>query len=438
MNKSYYFFENLTCTIFVSMLVLFSSCKKQPPVVLTLAVTNITHESAVSGGTVTDEGDGSVVARGVVWGINDPTLESNDGVVSEGSGGGFFTSEITGLSPYTDYIVRSFASSEYGTSYGNPQNFKTLSDFASIQTTTPYGITWNSCKTGGTISNDGGSEVTERGICYGPDIHPETDGTRVKSGNGTGSFTVTITDLEPGSTYYVRAYAINIKGEILGELLYFTLGKSLTDGIILYKPGLTYGSVTDIDGNTYKTVVIGSQTWMADNLRTTRYNNGKKIKTITDNLAWVGLSTPAYCWYNNNISFKSYIGALYNWFVIDSGNVCPNGWHVPTDEEWTTLGNYLGGNSIAGGAVKEEGTTHWDSPNAGATNSSGFTSLPSGYRSATDGTFNGMFNYEGWWSSTEYNELKPYYRNTSALNAELWRGNGQFKAMGRSIRCIKD
>ena len=140
-------------------------------------------------------------------------------------------------------------------------------------------------------------------------------------------------------------------------------------------------TVTDIDGNVYHTVTIGTQTWMVENLKTTRYRNGEAIPNITDNASWAALITCAYCDYNNIPSNSITYGKLYNWYAVnDSRNIAPMGWHVSTDAEWTTLTTFLGGTSIAGGKLKENGTIHWNSPNVGATNETGFSALPGGYR----------------------------------------------------------
>jgi uncharacterized protein (TIGR02145 family) len=134
----------------------------------------------------------------------------------------------------------------------------------------------------------------------------------------------------------------------------------------------------DVDGNVYNTVTIGAQVWMAENLRTTKYNDGTSIPLVTDSTKWSDLSTPAHCWYNNDkASYKATYGALYNWYTVATDNLCPTGWHVPTTAEWQILKDYLG-SSVDGGKLKESGTTHWKSPNKGATNESGFTALPGG------------------------------------------------------------
>jgi uncharacterized protein (TIGR02145 family) len=195
-------------------------------------------------------------------------------------------------------------------------------------------------------------------------------------------------------------------------------------------------TVKDIDGNIYTTVTIGTQEWMAENLKVTHYRNGEAIPNITDNAQWNDLSTGAYCWYNNDEpTVGDTYGALYNWFtVVDSRNLCPVGWHIPSDPEWTTLTDYLGGEYIAGGKLKETGTIHWLSPNTVATNESGFTGLPGGMRTSD-------FDYIGiegvWWSSTEYDSNYAFHRyiyyDSGSFTDSFFR-----KEFGFSVRCIKD
>ena len=161
-------------------------------------------------------------------------------------------------------------------------------------------------------------------------------------------------------------------------------------------------TVTDIDGNVYNTVTIGTQVWMVENLKTTRFNDGSAIQLVSDDTVWSNLTSPGYCWYDNDeATNKDPFGALYNWYTVNSGKLCPAGWHLPTDDEWDIIVNYLDGDTIAGGKMKETGTTLWNSPNTGATNSSGFTGLPGGFCN-----FNGNFYSIGfngsWWSTTEY------------------------------------
>jgi uncharacterized protein (TIGR02145 family) len=623
----YYFFTMICFSFFLT------SCEKKSPSVTTISTINISHNSATSGGNVTDEGDGAVNSRGIVWGKDDPTIEKNEGLTSGGNGTGIFTGEISNLQPYTDYQVKAFATNKYGTSYGEVQKFKTLPAFASVITINATEITDSSAKVGGNISDNGGvdvsergvyydiinvpevsgmkvvsgsgsglfsttvnglsggttyyvrayainlkgrtlgdvmtfttnrakprittrepfeilstsaksggtniqsggseitdkgiyygtqtdpkttgisitggqgsdtftgtmnylrpgtryyvvayarnnlgtgygnvisfvtiitkpvvstssvtaisastaavggmvtsnggADVTERGIYWGTSASPETNGTKQQSGSGTGSFSYILTGLSQNTTYYIKAYAINSEGESRGSVVSFTTGVSSLTGSKIYNPDLTYGNVTDIEGNSYKTIVVGTQTWFAENLKTTTNNDGSLIPNVTDNNLWTGLTTPAYCWYENNIDNKDLTGAKYNWYAVNTGKLCPTGWHVPSDAEWTVLTDYLGGTDVAGAKIKETGRTHWISPNEGATNSSGFTSLPGGQRQE-DGIFTGLGLYDVWWSTTEYNIYKPWYRSNSYNNTQVFAGSGSLKTRGFSVRCIKD
>jgi len=208
-----------------------------------------------------------------------------------------------------------------------------------------------------------------------------------------------------------------------------------TSGII-FNPDLIYGTVIDVNGNVYKTITIGTQTWMAENLRATKYRNGDLIPKVTDYPQWEGLKTGAYCDYNNLLGSSTTYGRLYNWHaVIDSRIIAPKGWHIPTDAEWTTLTNYLGGDSVACSKLKEKGTKHWPS-NPYADNLSGFTALPAGYRNY-DGTFDGIGASSFWWSSSESTSIAAFYRNLY-YNTNLIVRDSVFKENGYSIRCIKD
>jgi len=212
------------------------------------------------------------------------------------------------------------------------------------------------------------------------------------------------------------------------------------DSVIFYKPTLegniTVDSITDIDGNTYKTVTIGTQTWMAENLKVTKYNDGIAIPNVTDNTAWRELTTGALCDYDNTPSNSETYGKLYNWHAVNTGKLCPTGWHVPSDAEWTELTDYLGGTSVAGGKLKETGTTHWASPNTGATNETGFTALPGGYR-VSSGSFYYIGNYGYWWSATEYGANSAWYRYVYYGNSYVNRYYNN-KELGFSVRCLRD
>jgi len=206
----------------------------------------------------------------------------------------------------------------------------------------------------------------------------------------------------------------------------------------VFNSSKTYGTMTDQDGNVYKTIVIGTQTWMAENLRTTMYRNGDPIPNVTDNAAWSALTTGAQCTYNNteNAETIATYGRLYNWYAVsDIRNIAPTGWHVPTDADWTTLKTYLGGG--AGGKMKEPGITHWTSPNTGATNESGFTALPGGLRGNSGFGFYEGGDYTIWWSRTDYPPTENAWRYSIGSNNSLYDDYAN-KRYGFSVRCVKD
>ena len=207
-------------------------------------------------------------------------------------------------------------------------------------------------------------------------------------------------------------------------------------GLCAVFTGCNPNKVQDIDGNTYKTVTIGTQVWMAGDLKTTRYNDGTAIPLVTDFDTWASLTTPAYSWYNNDDGNKEVFGALYNWYVVDTKKICPKGWHVPSNIEWETLQNFLGGYRFAGGELKLPGTVLWKSPNAGATNSTGFSAVPAGFRS-NNGSFNFIGVSSSWWSTAENGDTHAdfwvlYYKNA------FMEKNVSEKRIGFCIRCLKD
>jgi uncharacterized protein (TIGR02145 family) len=199
-----------------------------------------------------------------------------------------------------------------------------------------------------------------------------------------------------------------------------TSDKTIIFNFILCKDG---------DNNNYPIVVIGTQTWMAENLKTTKYKKGTGIPLVADVTAWGALKTPAFCWYNNDeAAYKNTYGALYNWYTVKTDSLCPTGWHVSTDAEWTTLTDYLGGLTMAGSKLKETGPFHWGNPNSGVTNESGFTALPGGYR-ASGGGFSVNGSYGFWWSSTEYDQHDGWFRymvysNITVIKSYMTFGTG--------------
>jgi uncharacterized protein (TIGR02145 family) len=196
-------------------------------------------------------------------------------------------------------------------------------------------------------------------------------------------------------------------------------------------------TVKDVQGNVYRVVKIGSQYWTMENLKTTRYNDGTSIPLISNDGSWANSDSPAFCWYDNDsISYKDDYGALYNWLAVKSGKLAPAGWHVASDSDWTVLATFLGGDSIAGGKLKERGTSHWAVPNTGADNASGFTGIPGGYRKK-DGGFYEIGQSSNMWSSTS--EDLDYARFRGMGYHFKFMSKGYYdKRYGFSVRCVRD
>lgn len=199
------------------------------------------------------------------------------------------------------------------------------------------------------------------------------------------------------------------------------------------------GAGVTFDGYTYSSIVLGNgQEWLAENLRTTIYCNGDPIPNVTDGTQWSNLTTGAWVFQENDSQYENPYGKLYNWYAVgDSRNVCPCGWHVPSDTELLTLVDYLGGETVAGGKMKSTNTQYWNSPNTDATNTSGFTGLAAGQRTS-GGTFGNIGFNLFCWSSTENNTNNAWIRSLSNNNGNAERLGFFPKENGMSIRCIKD
>jgi len=293
-----------------------------------------------------------------------------------------------------------------------------------ISTSSPSSILSTSLSCGGNISTDGGESISESGICWNTQESPTIADSHKSFGSITGTFTGSITGLVPGSTYYMRAYATNSLGTAYGEQMSFKT------------PAFDPITVTDIDGNVYHTVTIGTQTWMVENLKTTKYNDGTSIPVISDGYQWTSMTTPGYCWANNDSNNKDLYGGMYNFYAVNTNMLAPVGWHVPTESDWSVLTAYSGGSSAAGSILKETGTVHWYSPNLSATNTTGFTALPGGYRSIASGDFINFGTRAMLWSSSESNELGGrYVIENYTTNTDF---SYQSKSFGFSVRCIKN
>lgn len=307
-----------------------------------------------------------------------------------------------------------------------------------LTTTNVTEITIATAACGGNISSAGGAIITARGVCWSNNQQPTINDSKTEDGNGEGSFTSILTDLIPETTYYVCAYATNSAGTGYGSIVSFTT-----------PDGDSANSFTDPrDGNVYKTVTIGDQIWMAENLRYLPSVVGPSTRSSM---------TPYYYVYGYNgtdvteakatANYNTY-GVIYNWSAAMAGSsssaanpsgvqgVCPVGWHLPSDAEWTTLTTYLGGEDIAGGKLKETGTAHWISASTGTTNETNFTALPGGYLTNLD-----KFSHEGvygiWWSSTEHSSTNVLHRSMICDDNKVFR-NIFNSENGIYIRCVKD
>nr|MBP6460762.1 hypothetical protein [Crocinitomicaceae bacterium] len=199
-------------------------------------------------------------------------------------------------------------------------------------------------------------------------------------------------------------------------------------------------TATDKDGNQYNVVKIGTQVWTKENLNVSKYRNGDVIPQVTDPTQWINLTTGAWCYYNNDPANETIYGKIYNWYAVnDPRGLAPEGWHVPSDAEWTTITTFLGGETVAGGKLKETGTTHWASPNTDATNSSGFKGTPGGFRDSdnNNGGFGSYSQGAGWWSSSEYNATRSWDRSLNNTSGYIFK-SASSKTRGFPIRCIKD
>ena len=407
------------------LLVFVSSCEKDDdngsnmPVLSTSAVTDITADTAISGGDITSDGGATVTARGVCWSTGQtPTISDNK--TTDGTGAGTFVSNISGLEPNTTYYVRAYATNGAGTGYGSAMSFTTLeAGLPVLSTAEVTEITHTTAVVGGNITDDGGATVTARGVCWSTNQNPTISDNKTEDGNGVGSFTSNISGLEPNTTYYVRAYATNSAGTGYGSTISFTTKDGFTD---------------PRDSNVYQTVTIGTQVWMAENLKYLPSVVGPATGSQTTPYYYVyaydGTDVTAA---KATANYTTY-GVLYNWPA--AMNACPTGWHLPSDAEWTELTDYLGGKGVAGGKLKEIGTTHWSTPND-ATNETGFTALPGGYRNY-DGNFGYIGDYGYWWSATENFTDYAWLRFMNYNYSYVYRYNYYFKELGFSVRCLRD
>lgn len=395
------------------------------PVLTTTNASNITLIGASSGGNITSDGGADIITRGVVWStIQSPTIALSTKTV-DGTGTGSFTSSISGLTPNTTYYVRAYATNSVGTSYGNEINFTTSSiQLPALTTTAISNISQTTSTSGGTISSDGGGAVTARGVVWGTSQNPTVAlTTKTIDGSGIGAFTSNITNLSPNTQYYVRAYATNSAGTAYGNEVSFTTNGCNNNGNI----------ITDIDGNTYNTVIIGTQRWMKENLKTTKFQNGDVIPNITDNSLWNSSNTPAWSSYNNQAVNDSPYGKYYNGYVVlDSRNPCPCGYRIPTVNDFNTLLNFLGNNADI--KLKTVGNTYWIDIMANGTNESGFSAVGTGSR--YNGIFSGLRMASDIWTN-DTNYVLSIESGVQVLNS-CYNCPTSVNNLGNPIRCIKE
>lgn len=416
----------------ISVLFLITACKKHfslegdvplsemtLPVVETVELQTITQEGAQAIAQIESNGGGRIMVSGFCWSEHE-NPDTSDYSTNDGSTDGKFRSFINDLKTYTTYYIRAYAANAKGISYGQQLTFKTTSPLAVLSTKEVNNITEATAVSGGIIT-EYAETVTERGVCWSANGVPTIKDMKTTDVSENADFQSNITGLSGGTTYAVRAYAVNSAGVAYGNTVYF-----LT----------TPPTFTDIDGNTYHAIKIGNQIWSMENLRTTRYRTGEPIYRMTTAEEPSGaLESSGYGIYQNNESTVPEYGLYYNWYAVtDERNIAPVGWHVPTDAEWTELTTFLGGEGVAGGKLKEAGTEHWNSPNAGATNETGFTALGAGIFFFTIGGELGTRTI--FWASSEIDGV-GLARILTNTDAGAWR-SGVPKFAALPVRLVKD
>lgn len=447
--------------------------------VITTPVSGITSTTVVCGGTVNSAGNAEVTMRGVCWDtLPAPTLNSSHTV--DGTGAGIFTSNITGLTPGTTYYVRAYATNSVGTVYGDDIIFSTVDTTPTVTTKAISFLTDTSAVSGGNVTFDGGAVVTMRGICWDTLPNLTVNGIHTTDGAGIGNFTTSMTGLTPGTTYYVRAYATNSVGTTYGEEISFRTPRSC--------PGAA--TVTDHEGNVYNTVQIGNQCWTRENMRcTTSPSTGTMILEFP--AGYYSYTGKKAYYVNGDSANTATYGLLYNWAaavdtfhtdygetstsashvlsVTFSGNrrgICPAGWHVPSNAEWTQLTNYVYNNgyqcSGCSGTINaakadciakalasqtgwnSSGSTYAVGNDPSTNNATGFSAVPAGYYtgSGSSGYYAGGYTFgtnTHYWSSTQSSNT-PYalVHYLSYSTGYVGCNSPSIKLQGFSVRCVKD
>ncbi len=401
------------------------------PAVTTAQATSVTQSSAVAGGSVTSTGGAAITERGVYFGTgNDPATTGTKVTATLGDVGSF-TVNLTTLTAGTRYYFVAFATNSAGTSFGTVLDFTTTDVvLGTVTTTAPALIATSSTSVtaGGNVTSAGGGTISERGVCYAITPNPDIDDdTEASATSTTGTFQVTLEGLLEGTVYYVRAYVINEEGPAYG-----TQAQILT-------------MVSDVEDNIYNTVLIGDQVWMAENLNTRRYNDDTAIPNITGNANWAAATSAGYSYYMDNVTYGATYGALYNFWAINTGRLCPTGWRVASDNDFKTLEMELGMTQGQADGVYERGTdqgvqmktpTGWNPGGIAGTNSSGFSAVPGGYRFYETGLSTAMGAVASFGTSTSHSATSYIYRQLWYNTATVYRVDVPYAA-GFSVRCVK-
>lgn len=422
----------------------------EPPTVAYLDTAGCTRTGINAWSNVTDDGGAEVVAKGFCWSTS-PNPDLDDYYSGEGSGTGSFSNSLEGLSCGTTYYLRAYATNSVGTAYSPEINFRTHKCYSppTVSTLPVSQISDYSAMSGGAIVSDGGALITAKGICWSTSPNPTIQNYYSYEGSGNTTYASQLTGLSSYTIYYFRAYATNSEGTAYGDERTFKTSTLL-----------------DYDGNVYETVVIGDQTWMKENLRTTHYADGTAIPNRTDSWDGMGPQDKAYCWYNNNISNGSNYGALYNWAAAMNGSsssntnpsgvqgVCPDGWHLPSDREYDQLSGYIsddngGYDTFSFGygmttpvyfwfyvGTHLKSTIGWGNGWNG-TDDYGFTGTPGGCRKPNKFTNMGLNAY--WWTTGAENiENVRYCKSRYLGEYEHFYEGFSSPYDGYSIRCVKD
>jgi uncharacterized protein (TIGR02145 family) len=283
---------------------------------------------------------------------------------------------------------------------------------------------------GGIIISSGKDNILTKGVCWSKDsTFNSTLITKTIDGKGFGDFTSKITGLEYGTTYYLKSYASNSFGTAYGNL------EKFQTSLPLFKNG---NGVKDIDGNSYKTIILGDQEWMSENLAVSKLNDGTEIPYVYDIPSWYLTKSFALCLYENELTNKAKFGCLYNGYVVETNKVCPTGWHVPIRKDWEKLLSILGSDNVAGGKLKYTGLDQWVAPNSFATNISGFNGKGAGLRTK-EGYFVNKYKDGFFWTneSIEIPYHKLFYRQLNYAVGYFYETN-EYPGLGASIRCVKD